>query len=610
MKCIGRWPNRPVIRWLHRPGRMGHAGKLSAVLSLIAVAVCPGSSQLVPLERPTSIRGVVINSATHEPVFRALVASPDSRFATFTDSQGRFEFSIPQKESSESDSSAAPVPDARLAPRLMGTVPNLLMARKPGFLPDPSGSMINLQSGAGNKEWTIALIPECLIVGKVTVANSEPLDNVQLELYRRLVQDGRARWVFTKATTSRSGGEFRFAELTAGSYKLLTRELLDRDRFTVAAGGPLFGYPPVYYPAAPGFDAAAELTLSPGEIEQADVSLTRQAYFNVKIPVTNTQPGIGLGVSVFAAGHRGPGYSLGFNGRDEAIEGLLPNGAYTVEGTTYGTDNAVAAGVTTLTVHDGTISGPAMTLLMGNSIPVIVKEEFSAVQEPEPLSTPTSGGRRFPLTGPRRYLNLILEPEDDFGRGRRPALRAPSGASDQSLTVENVLPGRYWVRVNSSRGYVASMRSGSIDLLHQPLTVAEGGSPAPIEITMRDGTAEIDGMVEGLPSQGMMAGSIDEGGFTAAAKPVVTPSTPAHVYCIPLSDSSGAFTEIWVAPDGSFHSPPLPPGAYRVLAFSSSQSDLEYRNPEAMRAYESKGPVVRLSAGQSESVRVQLITTE
>jgi hypothetical protein len=62
-----------------------------------------------------------------------------------------------------------------------------------------------------------------------------------------------------------------------------------------------------------------------------------------------------------------------------------------------------------------------------------------------------------------------------------------------------------------------------------------------------------------------------------------------------------------VGPDGSFSSPPLPPGDYRVLAFEQPQSDLEYRNPEALRAYEGKGPVVRLMGGQTEHLRVQII---
>ena len=50
-------------------------------------------------EKPAdTIHGVVINSVTHEPIGRALVYSPDNRFATMTNSEGRFEFTLAQPE--------------------------------------------------------------------------------------------------------------------------------------------------------------------------------------------------------------------------------------------------------------------------------------------------------------------------------------------------------------------------------------------------------------------------------------------------------------------------------------------------------------------------------
>jgi hypothetical protein len=49
---------------------------------------------------------------------------------------------------------------------------------------------------------------------------------------------------------------------------------------------------------------------------------------------------------------------------------------------------------------------------------------------------------------------------------------------------------------------------------------------------------------------------------------------------------------------------------YRVLAFDRQQNELEYQNAEAMSIYEDKGPVVRLGPGQTEQVRVNLISTK
>jgi hypothetical protein len=45
-----------------------------------------------------------------------------------------------------------------------------------------------------------------------------------------------------------------------------------------------------------------------------------------------------------------------------------------------------------------------------------------------------------------------------------------------------------------------------------------------------------------------------------------------------------------------------------VLAFDQVQGEIEYRNPEAMRAYDSKGQVVRVVGGQKERVQLQLIS--
>jgi hypothetical protein len=52
----------------------------------------------------------------------------------------------------------------------------------------------------------------------------------------------------------------------------------------------------------------------------------------------------------------------------------------------------------------------------------------------------------------------------------------------------------------------------------------------------------------------------------------------------------------------------MAPGIYRLLAFKSTQPNLPYRDAEAMRAYDTKGPVVHLSAGQKTSVNLQIIS--
>jgi len=553
------------------------------------------TGQIPPGEKTDSMRGTVVNSVTHTPIPRALVSSPDNRFATMTDDEGHFEFTFP-----------GPAADQDAQINVNPNRPVALFARKPGFVRNAEFSAQDLSA----KEVTIELIPEALIVGKVTLPTSEPPDSIFLQIYRRQMADGAARWVPAGGTQSRSDGEFRFADLPAGTYKVLTRESLDRDPLSFEPQGQLYGYPPAYSENAPDFSSAGAIQVSAGTTGMANLSLIKQPYYRIHIPVANAAPDTGANISVNAAGRHGPGFSLGYNNRNQAIEGMLPNGTYTIEASTFG--QTAASGLLTITVNGAAVLGPSMALLPVASVKVDVKEEFNSTHNTGSI-TFGAGRRSISLRGPRSYLNISLEPTDDSDRGGA-GLRNPTGPGDESLVIVNARPGRYWVRVSSSRGYAASVRSGNIDLQHEPLVVAAGGSTSPIEITMRDDTAQIDGTVEGVPTSTSGAVSIGvvsvkDGMVGTGVSYTGMGAAPARIYCIPLADSSGQFTEVWVSPDGSFSSPPLPPGAYRVLAFDRPQSELEYRNPEAMQSYEARGSVVRLVSGQTEHVRLQLIRT-
>jgi hypothetical protein len=551
---------------------------LALAFQVLASTSVFGQGAQYDLPQTATIRGTVVNSVTHEPIGRALVSSPDNRYATMTDTEGHFEFTV---------SGVCGNGNVGQSP-----CPTTLMARKPGFI-----ELHHWQTVVPGSEVTISLKPEALIVGHVLLPSSESPDRIRVELYRRQVSEGRGHWVNAGSTSTRSNGEFRFAELAAGSYKLLTRELLDRDPLTFSPGGQLFGYPPIYFPNASDFAGGEAIQLSPGKTFQAEISLAKHPYYTVKILVINAAPGTGLNINVSVQGHKGPGFSLGYNLSNQAIEGLLPNGTYNIEASSYG--QIAATGSITITVKAGPVEGPRMTLAQNGSINVNVKEEFTSTEDLNtggPVVAHFVSSRRAER-GPRRYLNVYLEPANDFGEGRGASLRAPSGPDDDSLAIDNVQPGRYWVRVNSSRGYAASVTSGGIDLQHQPLIVPPAGSTDPIEITMRDDWAEIECAVEGVSGTANAEQQIIQG----------PQQSSTHVYLIPQPDSPGEFRDLWIPPGGEATAQ-MPPGLYWVLTLDSAQPELEYHDAEVMRAYESKGQVIRLAAGQKQHLRVQVIS--
>jgi hypothetical protein len=158
------------------------------------------------------------------------------------------------------------------------------------------------------------------------------------------------------------------------------------------------------------------------------------------------------------------------------------------------------------------------------------------------------------------------------------------------------------VRVDPNRGFAASVTSGEIDLLRHPLIIGHGEHIG-VDVTLRDDGAEVSGGVEGLGGSADAPGNASDlaGGYGMKA--------PAHVYCLPLPDSTGQFRHGTVERDGKFDLRQVPPGSYRVLAFDRPQKELEYSSGEAMRVYDGKGQVVRIGAGQKEQITLQLIST-
>src|SRR5579864_9064803 len=75
---------------------LNHYAAALALLLPGSQFVPPGAFAQESLDHPSTIRGTVINRMTREPIGRALVYSPDNRFAQLTDEEGHFEYPIPK----------------------------------------------------------------------------------------------------------------------------------------------------------------------------------------------------------------------------------------------------------------------------------------------------------------------------------------------------------------------------------------------------------------------------------------------------------------------------------------------------------------------------------
>lgn len=556
---------------------------------LLSWAISPGFAEAQSIQgnggnanAPSSVRGTVLNRITHEPISRALVYSTDQQYATLTDSRGHFEFKFPPPEP-EPVENPAPTSDtdafrARQVRWFRNSMPKVFQARKPGFLQNTR----NLSNGrpiANQSEITIYLDPESLIVGYVNLPGSAADLRIHLELYRREFHEGQEHWVPAGTFTTWADGEFRFCDLAPGTYKLVTHEQLDRDPFTFTPGGQLFGFAPTFYPGAADFSAASAIQLAAGQTFQANISLTRREYYPVKIPLANGTAEQLNNIRIYPQGRPGPGYSLGFNTAEQLVQGMLPDGNYTLQAETPGQPGST--GMLNFSVHGAAVEAPALNLLPNPSLAVNVKDEFKSGQSvfDDAPAEPFDGVSN---SGPLRRINVqvILAPIEEFGATQGAVSQPVEGTQEHALIIPNVRPGRYRVRVESGVGFASSVFWGGTDLQQEPLVVGMGGSSSPIEVTLRDDGAEVTGQVE--------------------------EASQCYVFFLPVSGSSGRFRAAPSSPDGSFAIEQLPPGTYQVLAFDGVGEDFVYPSQEVLLNFESKGQIIHVAAGQKERLRLKI----
>src|SRR6267143_3661194 len=139
---------------------------LKALAFGIALCCCSSITRLsaqsstAGIEHSDNLRGTVVNGLTHEPLSRALVFSPDNRFAIMTDDRGHFEFTFPRAEGEKTAGFAGTSDvhslETSQLQRTRTNRPTMLMARKTVFLSLNNGPE-RFQISPAQQELTISL---------------------------------------------------------------------------------------------------------------------------------------------------------------------------------------------------------------------------------------------------------------------------------------------------------------------------------------------------------------------------------------------------------------------------------------------------------------------
>jgi len=290
-------------------------------------------------------------------------------------------------------------------------------------------------------------------------------------------------------------------------------------------------------------------------------------------------------MAVYPQGHPGPGYDLGFDAGEGVIQGLLPDGTYTLKLSLQQDEGA--SGVLNFTVRSGPVNGVSMALVPNISLAVNVKTDFRTESGDEAQIQRYGGFQS-------NQVGITLLPVDSFENAPPVQAQRPTSSPENELTIRGIAPGSYRVQLQSPGAYVASATWGGADVLRHPLMVGTDGAGAPIEVVLRNDGAEVSGEVREARRDN-----------SPRAKDALPAPNGTFVYFVPASDSEGQFREVR-AMNGQFALSQVPPGTYRVLAFASEQKELDFLNPVEMRKFESKGIVLSLALNQHENLQTPL----
>jgi hypothetical protein len=125
-------------------------------------------------------------------------------------------------------------------------------------------------------------------------------------------------------------------------------------------------------------------------------------------------------------------------------------------------------------------------------------------------------------------------------------------AEPRPQAFTNVIPDKYKFSAQAfgeSSGYVASAKLGDTDVLHGEFLVS-GSTPGQLQITIKGDSASVQGQVT---SQGQPSASV--------------------IYLIPPADDLGGVKFGASGPDGHYEINGIPPGNYRIRAWTTPPSD-------------------------------------
>lgn len=445
-------------------------------LALIWHLQIPSVSAQQTTPEPVEVRGRVVNSATGEPVAHALVQIyAGGQRVQFTASDGTFVFND--------------LPPGSYSP----------VARKPGFFNDQELSrpmQPALMQAAQSEPVVLELTPEAIIYGEVKNENDQPLESVVVRAQQWRVQNGQRQLVNLRDAITDDEGNFRLADLHPGRYYL---------SFPSTNGGGWSttfqlnskkqeeqGYGSQFYPGVPDIKSATVIEVRPGAQVHIVQAMARQRLFQVVGVVHGADPQGGFNLMLMNSAGDLVNRDLNIDPKTGQfqIRGV-PAGTYLLRVTANQRPalRDTASGMVALSEEErppltaalplqvhGNLTGLVLVLGTGTSVGVQIRDETSN----------NSGANNL------HQVFLQITPHEFSGFSSAIVMPPAPGDRRAATRFEGLAPDTYTVDARpNGPWYISSLRCGTEDLLRDDLTISQGSSLPPIEVTLRDDGAQL-----------------------------------------------------------------------------------------------------------------------
>jgi Carboxypeptidase regulatory-like domain len=548
-----------------------------------------------PPEQKCVVEGRVTNLLTGESLKKATIHLTRSGSASMSTDAIEFRTGA----SSLQGYSATSAADGSF--RIEGIEPGdySLSGERNGFLhteygakgPMRSGTVLALRPGQQMTNIILGLNPQAVITGKVVDEDGDPVSDAQVQVLRRTWQRGKRRVLPQGGTNANDVGEFRIADLSPGRYYICASVMSFRrsNEESPPPGKPDMRPIRTCHPGAVTLEAATPIDIAADQdLSGLEIRLHSAQTYHVRGKVVGDLPK-----------REAQDVDLILASRDEGMFFFGTNQASMNKDRTF--DMAgVAPGSYTLHLFfmSGNIQGAAhqpIDVGQGDVNDVIVGfSPAGSLHGQARLEGMLQTGVNIVNLA---NVSVYLSPAD-LTAMLGPTPRGTS-KSDGSFVLDNVFPGKYYVRTNAPAGtYLKSMRLGQQEILGKELDLSQAVS-GELEIVFHYGAAEVNGTLQ----------LADRAGSSSTGRSTPMPAT--SIVLVPdvlNADGSGIYYGS-ANQFGSFTVKGVPPGHYHAYAFENANRD-ELQDPDVLRQLENRATDVEVKENDLKQIQLAIISSD